>query len=292
MEFNKLKLQTAKTNLGPYFIMKFKSFDDFDQFNNKVYMLGRFNKSRVLASDVAYFAPELSTLKLDVKLQGTIKGTVSHLRAKSLTIEPNKGTALKGDFDIKGLPLIKNTVFTLNLKELKTSKKEYDQLLRNITGNTRNDLPEEIAQLGNFSYRGSFKGFSNDFKMQGTLQTELGKVNIKTLTFKRNAQREPVYEASVQTDQFNIGKLLNKSELGSINFDGDVKGKGFKLNQLSTQLKLNVGYIDYNRYRYQNVKVNGQVDQRIFNGSIDINDAQVQLGFLGKIDFKDGYRKI
>ena len=285
MEFNKLKLQTAKTNLGPYFIMKFKSFDDFDQFNNKVYMLGRFNKSRVLASDVAYFAPELSTLKLDVKLQGTIKGTVSHLRAKNLTIEPTKGTALKGDFDIKGLPLIKNTVFTLNLQELKTSKKEYDQLLRNITGNTRNDLAEEIAQLGNFSYSGSFKGFSNDFKMQGTLQTELGKVNIKTLTFKRNAQREPVYEASVRTDQFNIGKLLNKSELGSINFDGDVKGKGFNLDQLSTQLKLNIGYIDYNRYHYQNVKVNGQVDQRIFNGSIGINDAQVQLGFLGKIDF-------
>jgi hypothetical protein len=285
MEFNKLKLQTAKTNLGPYFIMKFKSFDDFDQFNNKVYMLGRFNKSRVLASDVAYFAPELSTLKLDVKLQGTIKGTVSHLQAKSLSIEPNKGTALKGDFDIKGLPLIKNTVFTLNLQELKTSKKEYDQLLRNITGNTRNDLPDEIAQLGNFSYKGSFKGLSNDFKMQGTLQTELGKVNIKTLTFKRNAQREPVYEASVQTDQFNLGKLLNKSELGSINFDGDVNGKGFKLDQLSTQLKLNIGYLDYNRYRYQNVKVNGQVDQRIFNGSIGINDAQVQLDFLGKIDF-------
>jgi hypothetical protein len=79
--------------------------------------------------------------------------------------------------------------------------------------------------------------------------------------------------------------LLNKSELGSINFDGDVKGKGFKLNQLNTQLKLNIGYIDYNRYHYQNVKVNGQVDQRIFNGSIDINDTQVQLGFLGKIDF-------
>jgi hypothetical protein len=285
MEFNKLKLQTAKTSVGPYFIMKFKSFDDFDQFNNKVYMLGIFNNSRVSTSDVAYFAPELSTLKLDVKLQGTIRGMVSHLRAKSLAIEPNKGTLLKGNFEIKGLPLIKNTLFTLNLRELKTSKKEYDQLLRNITGNTRNDLPEEIAKLGNFNYKGSFKGLSNDFKMQGTLQTVLGKVNIKTLAFKRTAQREPVYEASVQTDQFNIGKLLNKNELGSINFDGDVKGKGFKLDQLSTQLKLTIGYIDYNRYRYQNVKVNGLVDQRIFNGSIDINDTQAQLDFLGKIDF-------
>ena len=57
------------------------------------------------------------------------------------------------------------------------------------------------------------------------------------------------------------------------------------MDQLSTQLKLNIGYIDYNRYHYQNVKVNGQVDQRIFNGSIGINDAQVQLDFLGKIDF-------
>ncbi|MFM6953732.1 MAG: translocation/assembly module TamB domain-containing protein [Sphingobacteriaceae bacterium] len=285
MEFKKLKLQTAKTNIGPYCIMKFKNFDDFDHFNHQVYMLGTFNKSRVLASDVAYFAPELSSLKLDLKLHGTVKGTVSHLQAKNLRLEPSKGTVLKGNFDIKGLPLIKNTLFTFTLQELKTSKKEYDQLLRNITGNTRNDLPVEIAQLGNFSYTGTFAGLSNDFKLQGTLQTALGKVAIKNFAFKRNAKHEPLYEASVQTEQFDLGKLLNKGELGFVNFDGEVRGKGFQLAQLSTQLNLNIGYIDYNHYRYQQVKVNGQVDRRIFNGSIGINDAYVQLDFLGKMDF-------
>lgn len=284
MEFSGLSLQTAKTSIGPYFIMKFKHFDDFDHFNERVFMQAKFNRSRVLASDVAYFAPEIEPLKLDIRLHGTIKGFVTHLQAKNLQIGSGKETKLRGDFDVKGLPLLKNTVFTFNFKELSSTKKEYDMLLRNITGNTLNDLPQEMAYLGKFTFRGNFKGYSTNFKTSGLLKTDLGELDIATLSYRRNEKREPVYEAALKTEQFNLGKLLNNPNLGNIKFSGSVNGKGFKLDQLSTQLKLQIDYIDFNQYRYQHVLVNGQVDQRIFDGTIHIDDRNAQVNFLGKMD--------
>lgn len=284
MEFKNLQLQTAKTTIGPYFVMKFKRFDDFDHFNDRVFMQGTFGRSRVLASDVAYFAPEVAKLKLDIRLNGTIKGFVRHLQAKNLLIQTGKDTKILGDFDVKGLPLMKNTVFTFGLKELSTTKKEYDEILRNVTGNTLNDLPEEIAHLGKFTFRGKFEGFSNNFKTSGLLQTNLGALTIGTLNYRRNEKREPVYEALLQTEQFNLGKLLNDPKLGLVKFSGSINGKGFKLAQLSTQLKLQIDYIDFNQYRYQDALVNGQVDQRVFDGSIHLNDPNAQVDFLGKMD--------
>ena len=61
-------------------------------------MNARFLNSRVLSTDIAYFAPELSKNYIDVKLNGQISGYVKYLKGKKLTISSGEHTLIKGDF--------------------------------------------------------------------------------------------------------------------------------------------------------------------------------------------------
>lgn len=284
MEFKNLLLVTPKTIIRDYLVMKFRSFKDFDHFNTRVFMSGRFKNSRVLSTDVAYFAPELHQNFIDVKLNGNIKGYVKYLKGTNLTIQSGEQTLLKGDFSVRGLPKISNTTFDLNFEQLATTKKDYDLILKRITGNDKNELPKQFDRLGKIDFKGYFKGFTHDFETSGEFNTELGNV-IANFKLRREADRIPVYEGSLESDNFNIGYLLEEKQLGFINLKGAFNGRGFKTETLQTKLDLAIGYLDYNRYRYQNVAVNGKMNQQVFDGKITIADQHIDLDFKGQMDF-------
>lgn len=283
MEFKNLLLITPRTVIRNYWLMKFRSFDDFDHYNDRVFMEGHFVKSRVLSTDVAYFAPELNKNHIDVKLNGTIKGYVKHLEAKGLSIESGKNTLLKGNFTVKGLPLIKNTRFELNFDQLVTNKNDYDLILKRVTGNDNNRLPDEMDRLGRITFKGSFNGLTDNFSVNGQFQTELGALQAD-FKLKRDAKRVPVYEGEISTDGFNLGQLLNQADLGYANLEGGFKGRGFRLEGLQNELNLKVNYFDFKKYRYHNIAVKGAVEQRIFNGNIEVNDPNMELRFSGKMN--------
>ncbi|MEY3679358.1 MAG: hypothetical protein RI924_1499, partial [Bacteroidota bacterium] len=142
MEFRGLELITPSSIIRNYFVMEFKSFDDFNQFNDRVYMNGRFSKSRVVSADIAYFAPALSKNYFDVKVDGRVSGYVKHLKAQKMNILSGEKTVLKGDFSIKGLPVIKNTLFELEFDELATNKKDFERIIQRISGNSNSKLPD------------------------------------------------------------------------------------------------------------------------------------------------------
>lgn len=59
IELKNLMLVTSKTRLTDYYQMKFKSFKDFNDYENKVRMKANFKNSHISSSDVAFFAPAL-----------------------------------------------------------------------------------------------------------------------------------------------------------------------------------------------------------------------------------------
>ena len=283
MEFKNLLLVTPKTTIRDYFVMKFKSFDDLNHFNDRVQMNACFLNSRVLSTDIAYFAPELSKNYIDVKLNGQISGYVKYLKGKKLSISSGEKTLIKGDFTVKGLPVIKNTVFEFQFEELATTKKDYELILQRITGNKNNQLPDAFAQLGDISFKGLFSGFTDDFSTKGEFKTKLGNL-FADLKMNMRDRQIPEYEGMIKTESFDLGAFLNQTDLGKINIDGTFKGQGFKLEELQNQLNLNINFIDFKRYRYRDVLVNGAVEQRVFSGQINVNDEHLSLSFNGKMD--------
>lgn len=283
IELQKLLLITNKTHLTDYFQMKFSRFRDFNDFENKVRMKANFKGSHISSTDISYFTPALKKMKLAIDIDGQISGYVNNLKAKKLSIRAGKATHVKGDFTIKGLPDWEQTFMDMKIEMAGTNKKDLDEILVDLTGKPLDTSLNIINKFGNVNFNGSFTGFQNDFIAYGEFKTKLGRIK-SDVNLKIDKSGTPSYTGNVKTFDFNLGELIDEKSLGKLTSELYVKGKGTEIKELTEQLKGNIAYIDFNKYRYRNLKINGTFDKKLFDGNISINDPNVQLAFDGSVN--------
>lgn len=283
IELNKLLLVTNKSHLADYFEMKFSGFDDFNDYINKVRMKANFKDSHLASRDISYFSPQLSKMNLDIDVDGQITGLVNNLKAKKLAVKAGKATYIKGDFNLKGLPNIKETFMEFKIDMASTNKKDLDDILGNTTGNKTKVIPAIVEKFGNIYFNGNFTGFENDFIAFGEFKTKLGRV-VSDVNMKIDAKGIPSYAGNVKTYDFDIGNLINEKSLGKVTAAVYVKGKGTEINSLKEEVNGDIKYIDFNGYRYSNVKIDGKFDKKYFDGNLKVNDKNVQLDFDGGVN--------
>lgn len=283
IELKELLLLTNKTRLTDYYQMKFKKFKDFNNYVSKVKMKANFKESHISSSDIAYFAPELEKMKLDIELDGQISGYVNDLKAKKLSIKAGKATYIKGDFNMQGLPYWDETFMDMKIEMAGTNKKDLNEILTGIAGKPIKSIPAVVEKFGNVNFNGSFTGFQNDFIAYGEFKTKLGRLK-SDVNLKIDKNGTPSYTGSIKTFDFNLGDLVDEKLLGRISSELYVKGKGAEIKELTEQLKGEISYIDFNKYRYRNLKINGNFDQKLFDGNLTINDENVQLSFDGAVN--------
>ncbi|MDQ8054419.1 MAG: translocation/assembly module TamB domain-containing protein [Pedobacter sp.] len=283
IELKNLLLVTNKSRLTNYYQMKFTKYRDFNDYINKVRMKASFKDSHIASSDVAFFAPELKSMKLDLDIDGQISGYVNDLKAKKLSLKAGKATYIKGDFTMKGLPDFDQTFMDMKIELAGTNKKDLDEILTDLAGKKIKSIPAIVNKFGNINFNGSFTGFQNDFIAYGEFKTKLGRLK-SDVNMKIDKKGVPSYTGNVKTYDFNIGDLINEKSLGKITSELYVKGKGIEVAALTEQLRGNVSYIDFNGYRYRNVTINGTFDKKYFDGNLKINDKNVQLDFDGGVN--------
>lgn len=283
IELKNLLLVTNKSRLTDYFEMRFKTFDDFNDYINKVRMKAHFKNSHLESKDVSFFTPDLDQMDLNIDVDGQITGLVNNLKSKKLSVKAGKATYVKGDFNLKGLPELKETFMEFKVDVASTNKKDLDQIIKSITGNKKNSLPVIVDKFGTIYFNGNFTGFQNDFIAFGEFKTKLGKV-VSDVNMKIDKKNIPSYSGNVKTYDFNLGNLLNENSLGRITASVNVIGKGTEIKNLTEKIKGDVQYIDFNNYRYSNVKIDGTFDKKYFDGNLIIDDKNVQLTFDGGVN--------
>ncbi|PWS26241.1 translocation/assembly module TamB [Pedobacter yonginense] len=283
IELKNLLLETSQSRLTNYYQMRFNSFKDFNKYIDNVRMKAVFKDSHLSSRDVAFFAPELNEMKLDLDIDGQITGLVNNLKAKKLSIKSGKATYIKGDFIIKGLPKWKETFMDLNIEMAGTNKTDLDEVLAGITNSKKKLIPSIVNKFGNINFNGSFTGFQNDFIAYGEFKTKLGRF-VSDVNMKIDKNDVPSYTGNIKTYDFNIGNLLDEKSLGRISSSLYVKGRGTELKNLSENINGDVTYIDFNNYRYRNVKIDGTFNKKYFDGKLSINDKNVKLVFDGGVN--------
>ena len=283
IELKNLSLETNRSKLSDYFQMRFNSYSDFSDYFNKVRMKANFKNSFISSRDIAFFTSELKNMNLDLEVDGQVSGLVNNLKAKKLSLKTGRATYIKGDFDVKGLPNIKETFMNLKIEIAGTNKKDLDEILTSITGKKNRQIPVVVSKFGNINFNGSFTGFQNNFIAYGEFKTRLGRL-VSDVNMKINQQGIPSYSGNVKAYDFNLGTLMNEKTLGRISASLYVKGRGTQIKDLSEKLNGKIDYIDFNSYRYRNVKIDGTFEKRFFDGSLQIDDKNVQLLFDGGVN--------
>lgn len=283
IELKHLLLVTNQSRLTNYYQMKFHKFRDFKYYVDSVRMKAIFKESHISARDIAFFAPELQTMKLDLDVDGQITGFVNNLKAKKLSIKTGKATHIKGDFMLKGLPKWKETFMDLKIEMAGTNRKDLQEVLAGISNSKKKIVPDIVNKFGNINFNGSFVGFQNDFIAYGEFKTQLGRI-VSDVNMKFDEREIPSYTGSVKTFDFNLGNLIDEKSLGRITSVLNVKGRGTEFKTLREEIKGQVDYIDFNNYRYSNVKIDGVFDEKKFDGKLSIDDKNVKLVFDGGVN--------
>ena len=278
-----LLLITPHSNIKNYFRMKFKSFSDFEDIEDKVYMEGNFIASQVSSSDISYFTTGLDKVKFDLGVDGRIKGLVNNLSAKNLLVTGGQATYIRGDFHLMGLPHWDNTFLELKFDQIATNKKDLDFLYSNFTGSRNAKVPDIIGKFGNVNFTGRFTGLQNDFVAFGTFKTKLGRFDTD-INLKINKAGIPAYSGKLSTSNFDLGNLLDVDGLGRTTFAANINGSGDALKNLNEIVNAKINYLNYNGYNYNNLAINGSFIKKQANGKISINDKNLKLDLNGSVN--------
>ncbi|MFA6945172.1 MAG: translocation/assembly module TamB, partial [Pedobacter sp.] len=87
MEFRKLLIETPDSRISDYFLMKYSSFKDFNQFISKVFLNSNFQNAKINSSDIAYFSPNIAKSPIIIQVNGQVSGYVNDLKAKNLIVQ-------------------------------------------------------------------------------------------------------------------------------------------------------------------------------------------------------------
>ena len=282
MEFAGLDIKTNKSHLRDFFAMRYRAFDDMSDFIDKVTMIGNFKDSEVDSDDLAYFAPEVNTWKKKLSLNGQVKGSVTDLTAENVVIQAGQNTLLKGDIKMVGLPDIEKTFIDLKSNDFRTT---YADALSFVPQLKEIQEPN-LRQIQFLQFRGYFTGLLNDFITSGVIKTNLGTV-IADMNLKMPSKGTSSYFGTLAASGLNLGKLLDNDQLGYVNFNGKISGKGFTLRDLQAELNGQVKSIDFNDYTYKNIDINGTFLKKLFNGKLNISDSNLAASLDGLIDLRE-----
>ncbi|WP_345256164.1 translocation/assembly module TamB domain-containing protein [Flaviaesturariibacter amylovorans] len=279
MEFGKLSIKTNRSTLRNHFAMRFKSWDDLGDFENKVRMEGHFEDALIASDDIAIFAPDLATWDRLFHIDGVVKGTVDALEGRDVKLRTGQ-TALNGNFTVQGLTDPTTVFLNVEADDLVTNYNEavvFVPALRKVT-------TPNLRALGTIRFSGTYTGFFNDFVTYGTLHTSLGSLRTD-LNMKLPDGGVPVYSGNISTASFNLGRFFNNSDLGIVDFNGQLKGRGFTQSQLAMDVNGTVRRFQLGTYTYQNITAKGHLTGSSFNGDFAINDPNARLRLNGLITY-------
>jgi len=269
-----------------FFNLKTRSLDDFNDFENRVKFDVSFYSSKIGSEDIAFFANNLHGLKQNIVLSGKVKGPLTSLKTKDFFIKYNKNTFIKGNYEITGLPDIDNIFMVLKFDFLKTKLSDFVGItLPPFDGSHKLKLPEFLNNLGSISYKGELSGFINDFVAYGKLRTDLGEIvsdaNIHYDTLAKNT----VLKGNVALNNFFIGKIIGASPLvKNISMNGSINAE-FTPKGFNSKIEASFSAFNFNNYTYKGIKVNGVLNEKMFDGSFQLQDPNIGIDFLGKIDY-------
>lgn len=254
----------------------------FSDFNNKVVFDITMQEASVSSNDLKLFYGEFGANQVfDVK--GKIIGTLNNFKTKKLILVDNNNSEIRGDFNFKNLFSKQKNSFYMkgNFSKIASTYDNLNKILPRVLGD---NLPSAFKKFGKFTLSGTTEVTMKTIKANVNLATALGNAQSNLSMTNIDNIDNATYLGNVKLSNFNLGQFIGRKDLGIVNLDVDVDGKGFKEKYLDTKLKGNIKSVYYNRYNYQNIVVDGSMHKALFQGQLSVNDPNLIMDFEGDLD--------
>ncbi len=288
-----LDLITPYSSIGDDLVLKYRRFKDFKDFKDRVIMQADFNKSRVAIRDIMVFAPKLKNNKFFIQnkdeifeIDGLVTGKVNSLKGRNLNIKLGSSTTFKGNFSSRNIAVRNEEIVNLNLDRLTTDVKTLRLLVPGF------NPPANFDKLGDIEFSGKFDGFFIDFVAFGRLKTALGVAEMDMGLDLSKGRAQAKYNGKLDLFNFDLREWSDNKNLGNITISAEVKeGQGLTLETVNARGTGQIDAFTFKGYEYQNIAMDGVLNQNFFEGFLNAKDENIDLEFDGSINFKDSIPK-
>ncbi|SHG33768.1 Family of unknown function [Flavobacterium segetis] len=284
IKLQSLDLLTKESVLNGDVVLSYK-IEDFANFNDKVRFDIKLKTSSIASNDIRNFYKEIGKNQ-NFNLKSIITGTLNNLKFRNLKLIDDRKTQIIGDISFKNLFAKNGQQFSMYAKFGKLTS-TYDDLvviLPNILGNK---LPTALKKLGRFNASGIASVSTKSVEADISIATALGKVVSNLAIQNIDNIDKASYIGKVVLENFDIGTLLEQNDLGMVTLNMDVDGKGFKQKYLDTAIKGDITSIDFKKYTYTNIVVDGTLKSPKYTGQISVDDPNLTMKFNGLLDLSN-----
>lgn len=285
IRINNLRLADRHSEINAdYLSFRYTDIRDFSDFVNRITMGARFENSTLDFRSLGYFAKGLKNNGTRLGINGEVTGTVSDLTTNDLEISSMDSTYIRIGATVSGLPEIDSTYFSINFKELSTVSPELSGIISNFTG--KDNGIGKIMPDTKVCLRGLAYGTLSD--LYSICQASSGEGNIGyEVTMKKNSVNGTDIASSMWVESLNVGKILNSATFGRIDFNTGFKASlnPCKAGGITAELdSLRISGLTVNGYRYENIKVTGEMHDNSANIRLVSHDLALPTMFQSIID--------
>ncbi|WP_408045234.1 translocation/assembly module TamB domain-containing protein [Tenacibaculum litopenaei] len=288
MLFNNLVLRTDNNSKLAANVKLSYNRKDFVDFNDKVQIKATFNKSSMSVKDLSKLYRELSGDDM-LHFTGKIQGVLNNFSATKVRLHSKNGMKIIGDMGfVNALRTERGFVFDADLANVTANYFQLKSVLPNLLGKT---LPTEFQRLGNFTMVGLVKVTPEQMEATLNVESAIGTtISDLQLTNIENID-EAEYVGEVEFKDFDIGVFANDPLLGKISLIADVNGSGFNVENVNTTIIGKITNLEFNDYEYKDLSVNGQFQNKKFDGFLSADDENFKMTFEGLADFSSAINK-
>ncbi len=283
MLFREAYLETPNSKIDLDITFNYKG-DDLKDFNNKVQIECAINNSYISLIDLKKMYKEFNGNDL-LKVSSVLKGTLNDFRLLHFDLSSGSDLKIKGNYHVKEA-VNQGVGFSMNgvSDELTSDYANLKSILPNFLGKS---LPTELKKIGVFTISGATLITNKLLDIVIEIKSNMGNVSVDLELTNIDHIDSATYNGYVKVVDFEFGKMIGDPLIGQLSFEGEVEGEGFKLENINTSLNGVVSKHQYKGYTYRGIKVNGLLENKLFNGHLIMNDQNISFDFTGLADLSE-----
>lgn len=278
--------ETEDSQIDGHIVLITENEGDMGDFLNKVkWDMELKEGSKVNFKDIRYFVEDFDK-NSEVEVSGLVSGTLNNMKFNDLQLSAD-GVFLVSD-ELNLIDMTEGEYIQIHSDMLK-AKSSYREFIELMPTFVSNKIPVMIDRFGKMDYRGSFDLVQDQIKSNGYAITSLGDANLDVVL--DDYKNDLKYKGTLITQNLNLKQITEVNELGFVKGRIDFDGRGTEIEKINLKANGNLSYFDLMDKRYENVMVNGRLENQRFTGYMSVRDSKMYADYDGFFDFsKKPYR--
>ncbi len=284
-ELRSYHVELGNTHIQDNIKLSYSDFSAFSDFARAVNINAEFKNSTILIEDLTHYVRSLDSnpfvrnnAKEIISISGKYNGRINNLGGRDVHIMLGDKMEIKGSFNTRDLLDPDNAVLNIKLDKFTTSMKKLKRIVPAF------DPPANFYKLGNIHFVGRFDGFLEDFVAYGMLRSDIGAAKMDMKLDMTDKLKK--FSGKLNLNNFNMGIWSDNPDLGMVNFESKIeKGQGFTLNTVQAELSASIQSLEYMKYDYRSVVLDGKIEKNTFSGSLKSEDPNFNFVFDGNLEY-------